>query len=201
MLDRRKRNKNARHEEFKRVALVHLDLLYDAALRMTGNAHDAEDLVQDTFARAYWFFGRFKKDTNCKVWLFKIMRNRYVKKMRKFARRPSTVNLENTDERFAGEVTASGFLPSESYASVGLDELVEDDARRALEALPPEFRLVVILSDISGLSYQEIAEAMGTPIGTVRSRLSRARTILLKRLRKLAMEKGILRAEPAEVSR
>jgi RNA polymerase sigma-70 factor (ECF subfamily) len=184
--------KNTRLEEFEREALVHLDLLYNSALRMTGSAQDAEDLVQDTFVRAYRFFDRFREGTNCKAWLFKIMRNSFINKLRKAEREPSTIQVEDLEQQFAGEVAAWDSPSSQVDLNPDLDELVEDDVKEALEALPPDFRLPVILSDISGLSYKEIADVMGTPIGTVRSRLSRARSFLQKRLHDLAVRKGIV---------
>ncbi len=185
----------ARREEFEREALVHLDLLYNTALRMTGNVQDAEDLVQETFVRAYRFFDKFKKGTNCKAWLFKIMKNNFINRFRKRAREPATVSFEQVEEAQGAERQAAAEVSAESELSPNLDELVEDDIKNALEGLPLEFKMAVILSDISGFSYREIAEIMGTPIGTVRSRLSRARGVLQKKLYDLAASKGIVRAK------
>lgn len=197
--DKASKERGARRKEFERVALVHLDLLYNTAYRMTGNVHDAEDLVQETFARAFRFFDRFTKGTNCKAWLFKIMRNNFINRLRRSARGPSTVSFEKIEGWLASEVAASDLSSSESDLSPDLDELVEDDVKHALESLPTEYRLAVILSDISGFSYREIAEIMGTPIGTVRSRLSRARGFLQKRLYDLAVRKGILKPSNQKV--
>jgi RNA polymerase sigma-70 factor (ECF subfamily) len=190
----RAKGKQAKREEFEQVALVHLDLLYNSALRMTGNVPDAEDLVQETFVRAYKFFDKFKKGTNCKAWLFKIMKNNYINRFRKKAREPSTVSFDQI-EGAQGVETQPAVPPSaESQLSPDLDELLEDDVKYALESLPFEFKMAVILSDIAGFSYKEIAEIMRTPIGTVRSRLSRARGVLQKKLYDLAVSKGIVKA-------
>jgi len=190
-----KTSKQSKRDEFECVALPHLDILYNTALRMTGNVQDAEDLVQETFVRAYRFFDKFQEGTNCKAWLFKIMKNNYINRFRKKAREPSTVSFDE----LAGAQSAESWLPpipsAESQLSPDLDELVEDDVKYALESLPFEFKMVVILSDIAEFSYKEIAEIMGTPIGTVRSRLSRARGVLQKKLYDLAVSKGILKAK------
>jgi len=188
-----KTKKPARREEFEGEALVHLDILYNTALRMTGNVQDAEDLVQETFVRAYKFFDKFKKGTNCKAWLFKIMKNNFINKFRKKAREPSTVSFDQIEGAQGIESQVAGEVSAESKLSPDLDELLEDDIKYALESLPLEFRMAVILSDISGFTYKEIADIMGTPIGTVRSRLSRARGVLQKKLHHLAVSKGIVR--------
>lgn len=181
--------------EFERVALPHLDILYNTAVRMTGNVPDAQDLVQDTFLRAYRFFDKFKEGTNCKAWLFKIMKNNYINSFRRKAKEPSTVSFDRL-EGVQGVESAPPPPPSaESELSPDLEELVEDDVKYALESLPPEFRMAVILSDMAGFSYREIADIMGTPIGTVRSRLSRARGVLQKKLYELAVSKGIVKAK------
>ena len=190
-----KKNKVTKREEFERVALPHLDIIYNTALGMTGNVPDAEDLVQETFLRAYRFFDKFKKGTNCKAWLFKIMKNNYVNRFRKKAREPSTVSFDRLEGSQAVESVALPTPSAESELSPDLDELLEDDVKYALESLPLEFKMAVILSDIAGFSYKEIAKIMDTPIGTVRSRLSRARGALQKRLYDLALSKGIVKAK------
>ena len=192
-LNKGKTEKEAKRDEFERVALAHLDILHNTALRMTGNIQDAEDLVQETFLRAYRFFDRFKEGTNCKAWLFKIMKNNFINMLRKKAREPSTFSFDRIEWAQGAESRPPSEVFPDSDLSPDLDALVEDTVRRALESLSLEFKMAVILSDISGLSYKEIAEIMGTPIGTVRSRLSRARGVLQKRLYDLAVSKGILR--------
>lgn len=192
--ERKKAKRTAKRDEFDRVALVHLDILYNTALRMTGNVQDAEDLVQDTFLRAYKFFDRFQKGTNCKAWLFKIMKNCFINRFRKRKRTPSTVSFDAIEGALGAESDRTPLVWPDTVSLPDLDELVEDDVKRALESLPFEFKVAVILSDISGFSYKEIAGIMDTPIGTVRSRLSRARGALQSRLYDLAVRKGIFRA-------
>lgn len=188
-----KEERETRRDEFERVALVHLDLLYNSALRMTGNVADAQDLVQETFVRAYRFFGRFRTGSNCKAWLFRIMKNLFINGLRKKSRQPFTLGFDEIQRN--GDHQAE--LPPEASADMeldpDLDKLVEDDVKKALESLSPGYRMAVVLSDISGFNYREIAEIMETPIGTVRSRLSRARTALQGKLHALATRKGILR--------
>jgi RNA polymerase sigma-70 factor (ECF subfamily) len=193
-LNKDKTKRKTKRDEFERVALVHLDILYNTALRMTGNVHDAQDLVQETFLRAYRFFDTFKKGTNCKAWLFKIMKNNFINGVRKKSREVSTISFEQIEGALGAESELPGQALADSVLGPDLDELVEDDVKFALESLPLEFKMAVVLSDISGFSYAEIAEIMGTPIGTVRSRLSRGRMILQRKLYDLALRKGILRA-------
>jgi len=192
---RKMKNRETKREEFERVALVHLDILYNTALRMTGNVPDAEDLVQETFLRAYRFFDKFKEGTNCKAWLFKIMKNNYINRFRKKAREPTTVSFEQLEGTQVAESEVLPAASAEAQLNPDLDKLVEDDVKYALESLPPDFKMAVILSDIADFSYKEIAEIMGTPIGTVRSRLSRARGVLQTRLYDLAVRKGIVKAK------
>ncbi len=194
LMERKETRTGTRHEEFERVALVHLDILYNTALRMTGNVQDAEDVVQETFVRAYRFFDKFQRGTNCKAWLFRIMKNNLVNMYRKKAREQATVSFERT--AWAHGVESEVADPTyEPEINPDLDELVEDDVKRALESLPPEFKMAVVLSDLSGFTYKEVAEIMGTPVGTVRSRLSRARAFLLRRLSGLAARRGIVKTK------
>jgi len=195
MDETKKKKRETKREEFERVALAHLDILYNTALRMTGNVQDAEDLVQETFLRAYRFFDKFKRGTNCKAWLFKIMKNNFINRFRKKARQPSIVSFEQLEGAQGLEAEPPPTPSAESELSPNLDELVEDDVKYALESLPFEFRTAVILSDIAGFSYREVADIMDTPIGTVRSRLSRARGVLQKKLYDLAVSKGIVKAK------
>ncbi|MDP2894996.1 MAG: sigma-70 family RNA polymerase sigma factor [bacterium] len=192
-----KEERETRRDEFERVALVHLDLLYNSALRMTGNMADAEDLVQETFVRAYRFFARFRTGSNCKAWLFRIMKNLFINGLRKKSRQPLTLGFDEIQRNGDAECEFPAGA-SDMELDPDLDKLVEDDVKKALESLPPGYRMAVILSDISGFNYREIAEIMETPIGTVRSRLSRARTALQGKLHALATRKGILRPSERE---
>ena len=170
-------------KEFEETALVHLDLLYNTALQMTRNAQDAEDLVQETFVRAYRFFDKFEKGTNCKAWLFKIMRNNFINNYRKKAKEPARVDFEDVESTFTADANkemlseAAKLQPDQIF-----DKLVEDDVRNAMESLPEDFRTAIVLSDIEGLSYQEIAAITGLAEGTIKSHLFRGRKLLKEKL-------------------
>jgi len=189
-----RRNEAERHKEFEAEALVHLDLLYNSAVQMTRNVADAQDLVQETFLKAYRFFDKFKRGTNCKAWLFKIMKNNFINAFRKRSKEPIRVDFEDVEAILAAEPESK--VPSIEEIKSGnvFEELVEDDVKEALDQLPFEFRMVTILSDVEGLSYQEIAEIMECPIGTVRSRLSRARKFLQGKLYEFAKKRGIVKS-------
>jgi len=182
-----------KRRDFEQEALRHIDLLYNSAVQMTGNQADAEDLVQETFVKAFKFFHKFRTGTNCKAWLFKIMRNTFINSFRKKAKEPSKVSFEEVEKFYPDQEPKYELPIDESDQEHMFDELLEDDVKQALDALPLEFRMSVILSDIEGFSYQEIARIMECPIGTVRSRLSRARKMLQKRLHNFAISKGIIK--------
>ena len=185
------RTEEERRRAFEREALVHLDLLYNSAVQMTRNPADAQDLVQDTFVKAYRFFDRFKTGTNCKAWLFKIMKNTFINAFRKRSRQPTRVDFNDIEPTLRAQPADETTQVQENGLAEAYDELVEDDVKHALDQLPFEFRMATILCDIEGLSYQEIADVMDCPIGTVRSRLSRARRFLQHTLRSYARERGI----------
>jgi RNA polymerase sigma-70 factor (ECF subfamily) len=149
-----------KQKEFESEALVHLDTLYNVALRFTGNASDAEDLVQDTVTKAYRAWDKYEPGTNCRAWLVTIMRNTFINQFRRRSKQPS---------------------------------LVDDEVKQAIQELPEEFRIPVVLSDVEGLSYAEIAEILDLPVGTVKSRLFRGRRRLQQRLYEYAMEMGYIR--------
>lgn len=174
-----------RAAEFERVALVYMDILYNTALRMTGNKQEAEDLVQETFLRAFKSFGRFRRNTNAKAWLFKIMTNIYINRYRKQTRFPQTELKE--------EVVAPGQMsdPDAEFFS----QLLEPEVEEALESLPAEFRLAIVLVDLQGFSYQEAAEIIGCPVGTVRSRIARGRSRLSSQLYQFTRDMGYLKKE------
>jgi RNA polymerase sigma-70 factor (ECF subfamily) len=187
-----KRTEAERRKEFEQEALVHMDLLYNTAVQMTRNVADAEDLVQETFVKAYRFFDKFRRGTNCKAWLFKIMKNNFINAFRKRSREPVRVDFEQVEATLeAGpEVAATDTAEPGRF----FEDLVEDEVKEALDQLPFEFRMVTVLSDIEGFSYQEIAEVMDCPIGTVRSRLSRARKFLQKKLYEFGRKRGIVKS-------
>ncbi|MCD6288284.1 MAG: sigma-70 family RNA polymerase sigma factor [Candidatus Hydrogenedentes bacterium] len=188
--------KQDRRQEFEEVALVHLDSLYNGALRMTRNPTDAEDLVQDTVLKAFRFFDKFHRGTNIRAWLFTILTNTYINRYRKRARQPSMVEFE--EGRVAG-VPNTPFVPPtggpETERVEMLLELVDDDIKSALDSLPDDFRIVVLLADLENFSYKEIAEIVGCPLGTVMSRLYRGRRLLRKKLHDYARNKGYFRGE------
>jgi RNA polymerase sigma-70 factor, ECF subfamily len=184
-----------RHERFERDALQYLDQLYAAALRMTRNPADAEDVVQETYAKAYASFHQFTPGTNLKAWLYRILTNTYINSYRKRQREPQLSDGENVEDwqlARAESHTSSGLKSAEMVA---LENLPDTDVKGALQQLAPDFRLAVYLADVEGFSYKEIAEIMGTPIGTVMSRLNRGRTQLRNLLAEYAHDRGIKRAE------
>ncbi len=189
----------ARAERFERDALMHLDQLYSAALRMTRNPADAEDLVQETFAKAFAAFHQYRPGTNLKAWLYRILTNTFINNYRKKQREPQQSQAEEVEDwqiARAASHTSSGLRSAEVEA---LDHLPDSDVKRALAALPEDRRMVVYYADVEGFPYKEIAEIMGTPIGTVMSRLHRGRKQLRELLADYAVERGLLPADvPAQ---
>src|SRR5687768_13151377 len=190
MLTRRK----ARRSEFEETALVHLDAMYGAACRLTRNARDAEDLVQETVLRAYRFWDTFEKDSNCKAWLLRILTNTFINEYQRRKRSRQVLDAATAEQEATdGVLVHEAGETQRSPETVLVDRSVSDDVQRALEALPEDFRVAVVLCDIEGLSYKEIAEAMGTPVGTVMSRLFRGRRLLQQSLKEFAQQHGYVK--------
>lgn len=173
----------ARKEEFEELALRHMDCIYNAAWRLTGNREDAQDLTQDTFLRAYRFFDKFQEGTSMKAWLFKILKNVFINKYRKALKTPEMVELAGVESLGVALATND---PEKEFFGV----LLGDEVSRAMDALPEEFRAAVTLTDLEGLSYQEISDILGVPIGTVMSRIHRGRRLLREALAEYAKEYG-----------
>ncbi len=186
---------------FQADALPLLDSLYGAALRMTRNPQDAEDLVQETMLRAYRAFDRFEAGTNLKAWLFRILTNAYINTYRKRQREPQKVSADEVEEFDLYQELKNHDTQFEATPeSIVLDSLVDSDIIDAIEDLPEQFRLAVVLSDIEGFSYAEMAEIMDVPMGTVMSRLHRGRKALQKRLWELARDRGIVKGTDGSTS-
>jgi RNA polymerase sigma-70 factor (ECF subfamily) len=182
----------ALRERFERDVLPLLPNLYAAALRMTRNPADAEDLVQDTYLRAFRGFSGFKEGTNLKAWLYRILTNSFINTYRKKQRQPQTVEgPDDIDEWYLFDKLGGRNVELSAETEV-LDKIPDEAVKGALESLPENFRLPVLLADVEGFSYKEIAEIMDTPIGTVMSRLHRGRKALQKALWDTAKERGLV---------
>lgn len=177
--------------DFETEALSFMDQLYAAALRMTRNGADAEDLVQETYAKAFAAQARFTPGTNLKAWLYRIQTNAFINTYRKKQREPKRSDAEQVEDwqlAAAAEHTSSGLVSAEDAA---LDSLGDDEVKQALSELSEDFRMAVYLSDVEGFAYKEIAEIMDTPVGTVMSRLHRGRKLLREKLKDYAAERGV----------
>lgn len=178
-------------------ALALMPSLYGVALRMTRNPADAEDLVQEAYLRAFRSWHQFQPGTNLKAWLFRILTNLFISNYRQRQREPLTVSADG-DESFDLYATLAGVESGaeRSAESMVLDNLVDDEIKQALADLPEEYRMAVLLVDVEGFSYKEIAEILGVPIGTVMSRIHRGRKALQKSLMRLARERGLVGGAP-----
>ncbi len=173
-----------------------MEVLYNYALRMTGNTEDAKDLLQETFLKAYRFWNKFEQGTNLRAWLFRIMKNTYINLYRKESKEPDKVDYEEIEGYY--NLIRDQNSDDNDLQQRMFGQLLDDDVSKALESLPEEFRTVVILCDIEGLAYEEIAEFLQIPVGTVRSRLHRGRKLLYARLYDYAQQRGFIKKETNE---
>jgi RNA polymerase sigma-70 factor (ECF subfamily) len=183
-----------KRSEFERQALVHADALYGAAYRLTRNPRDAEDLVQDALVRAYRFWDSFQQDSNCKAWLLRIVTNTFINEYQRRKRSREVLDAASAEQDATdGVLVQASAGDKRSPERVLVERSVSDDVQRALEQLPDDFRTAVILCDMQGLSYKEIAEIMQCPVGTVMSRLFRGRKLLAHALREFAINEGYVK--------
>src|SRR5947207_8305621 len=183
-----------RRAEFERQALVHTDALFGAAYRLTRNARDAEDLVQDSLLRAYRFWDSFEQDSNCKAWLLRIVTNTFINEYQRRKRSREVLDAASAEQDATdGVLMHADATDRQSPERSLLERSVSDDVQRALDALPDDFRTAVVLCDVQGLSYKEIADIMQTPVGTVMSRLFRGRKLLAAALREFAVAEGYVK--------
>jgi len=181
-----------KRKAFEAEAIPHMDALYRTALRMSKNENDAEDLVQEAIVKAYRFWDKFEQGSNCRAWLFKIMTNIFINEYRSKSRSPVAVNVDEIDDNFLyGQLSSLG--NEENPEKELFAKVFDDDIKNAIEELPDDFRLVVVLSFLEGFSYQEIADIADLQLGTVKSRLHRGRKLLQKRLFDYAVKNGYIK--------
>ncbi len=177
-----------KQREFNEEMIPHLDALYNFGLRLTSDPNDTEDLVQDTIVKAYRFFSSYEKGTNAKAWLFRILKNSYINNYRKKSKKPQEVDYDEVAtfyETIRAERTETSDLEDKMFR-----ELIDDDLSRALDNIPEDFRTVVLLCDVEDFTYEEIANMLDVPIGTIRSRLHRGRNLLKAQLMDYATKRG-----------
>jgi RNA polymerase sigma-70 factor (ECF subfamily) len=191
-VDREKESAAERKKRFERDALQYMNQLYAAAMRYTKNPEDAQDLVQDTYAKAYTSFHQFEPGTNLKAWLYRVLTTTFINTYRKDQRRPQTSDSELEDWQIA-EASSHTSDQGKSSEDVVLENLPDSDIKNALAEIPEEFRMAVYLADVEGFSYKEIAEIVGVPAGTVMSRLHRGRRQLREKLTDYARERGYVK--------
>ena len=184
----------AEQEKFVELAMPHMQALYTAALRMTRNPSDAEDLVQETYLKAYRGFASFEEGTNLRAWLYKIMTNSFINSYRAGKRRPEKADLEDIEDLYLFKrIDKLGVLPGgRSAEEEVLEHITDYEVKQAIESLPEPFRIAVLLADVEGFSYKEISDITHVPIGTVMSRIHRGRRALQKALHDYGVARGLL---------
>ena len=187
--------------DFEAAAMPFVDSLYNTAFRMTRNAQDAEDLVQESYLKAYKYYDKFQEGTNFKAWLFKILKNTFINSYRRRQQRPPQSDFAEIEESFETKVSDEVKRRIKSPEEELLEDVLDEDVQRALDELPTDYRMAVVLADLEGFSYKEIAEILELPVGTVMSRLYRGRKLLEASMLHYAREHGYLRhdAEPAKM--
>ncbi|MCH8285722.1 sigma-70 family RNA polymerase sigma factor [candidate division KSB1 bacterium] len=183
-----------KQKAFEEEAVTHMDALYNSALKLTYNEDDAKDLIQESYFKAFRFFEQFEPGTSCKAWLFKILKNTFINKYRKKVKQPEQVDF-NAVESFVDLIKDKNYDEDEALDDGIVNSYLSDEINEALTKLSYEFKMVLILSDVEGFSYKEIADIMDCPIGTIRSRLSRARKMMFKNLLKYAKKEGYYQEE------
>jgi RNA polymerase sigma-70 factor (ECF subfamily) len=185
---------NEKKRAFEQEALPYMDSVYHFAYNLTGNGEDARDLLQETYLKAFRFFDSFQRGTNCKAWLFQISKNSFINRYRKQSREPDKVRYDDIEEFY--ETLRPASVDANNLEETLFSTLLDDEVTAALQSLPESFRTVLILSDIESMTYEEIAEILDCPIGTVRSRLHRARKVLRDQLFDYAKNKGFTDGSP-----
>jgi RNA polymerase sigma-70 factor (ECF subfamily) len=195
-----KRTNQQRGWNFEEAAMPFVDALYNTAYRMTRNAQDAEDLVQETYLKAYRYYDKFQEGTNFKAWLFKILKNTFINNYRKKQQTPPQSDFAEIEDAFENRVSQDASGQMKSPEEEILENVLDEDVQRALDDLPPDYRMAVILADLEGFSYKEIADILDLPLGTVMSRLYRGRKLLESAMLTYAKEHGYLRSgEPSKL--
>lgn len=177
-----------KQHEFNAEMIPHMDALYNFAIRLANDPNDAEDLVQDTIVKAYRFFASYERGTNAKAWLFRILKNSYINNYRKQSKQPFQVDYDEISTYY--ESVRSERSDTTDMEEIMYRELLDDEVTSALNRLPEDFRTVVLLCDIEGFTYEEIANMLDVPIGTIRSRLHRGRNLLRSSLTQYANRRG-----------